>query len=371
MARDALNGFRALALFQIEDLQKEVPGGSEVTGSNGDVIEVHGSLPLNEPYLLLADKIDNKVFYEKIFWKYRIMLLDNLTLFLRIVEKRGMAAAGRDFGLSPATVSERLAALEGHYGARLLTRTTRSISLTDEGRELVTGARRILAEAEEVEARIRLGVERVSGSIHISATVDLGRNRIAPLLDEFMQMHRDISIDLTLNDGYVDLVGQGIDLALRYGSLPDSTLRTKTVGDNHRIVCASPAYLKANGEPRHPDDLARHNCLLMRFGNEIDRDWRFSVDGKERIVPVSGNRIANDGDLVRAWCRAGYGIALKSAWDVRDDLHSGALVPVIKDFAAPPTALQIVYPAGAVQPRRIRLLIDHLSRWFADNQAAP
>ncbi|MEH6630757.1 MAG: LysR family transcriptional regulator [Halopseudomonas aestusnigri] len=296
------------------------------------------------------------------------MDLANLTLFLRIVEKGGMAAAGRDFGLSPASVSERLAALETYYGARLLTRTTRSISLTDEGQELVSGARRILAEADEVQSRIKLGVEKVSGTIHISAPIDLGYNRISPLLDEFMRQHPEVSIDLSLNDGYVDLVGQGLDLALRFGALADSTLRARKLGSNRRLVCASPDYLKAHGMPQHPSDLEQHNCILMRFGAQVDQVWRFSVEGKERKHTVRGNRIANDGHLVRLWCRAGHGIALKTEWDIQDDLKSGVLVPILQDFAPTPTALQMVYPAGAIQPRRVRLVMDHLAKWFAANQ---
>lgn len=297
------------------------------------------------------------------------MNLDNLTLFLRIVAKGGLAAAGRDLGLSPASVSERLASLEAYYGARLLTRTTRSISLTDEGRELVAGARRILAEAEEVESRIKLGVEKISGSIHLSAPVDLGRNRIAPLLDTFMIAHPEVSIDLTLSDGYTDLAGEGLDLAIRFGELADSTLRSRKLGSNQRIVCASPEYLKANGTPQHPADLEHHNCVLMRFGGQADRQWRFFIDGREKRYSMRGNRIANDGELVRAWCREGHGLALKSIWDIQDDLKSGALVQILKAFTPPSTALQIVYPAGAMQQRRVRLVIDHLVAWFSRNGA--
>lgn len=295
------------------------------------------------------------------------MNLDNLTLFLRIVEKEGMAAAGRELGLSPATVSERLTALETYYGARLLTRTTRSVSLTDEGRLLVKGARRILAEAEELETHIKLGVEKISGTIRISAPVDLGRNRIAPLLDQFLERHPDIKIDLVLNDGYIDLVAQGIDLALRFGALSESTLRSKTLGTNRRIVCASPAYLETFGTPKHPDDLAKHNCILMRFGNTIDNAWEFSIDGQAIIQRVQGNRIVNDGDLVRAWCCAGYGIAYKSSWDVYEHLNSGAVVEILKEYAPAPSSIQLVYPSGATQPRRIRLLIDELTTWCTNN----
>lgn len=294
------------------------------------------------------------------------MLLDNLSLFLRIVEKGGLAAAGREFGLAPATVTERLAALEAHYGARLLTRTTRSISLTDEGRELVNGARRILAEAEEIEARIKLGVEKISGAIRISAPIDLGRNHLVPLLDAFMDEHREISIDLALNDGNVDIVGQGIDLALRYGDLADSSMKSKKLRGNRRLVCASPVYLKQNGMPKHPDDLEYHNCIIMRFGTQTFQDWSFEVEGKHRTCRVKGNRIANDGDLVRHWCLRGHGIALKSEWDVKADLKTGRLVSVLEDFAPQPNSLQMVYPSGAVQPRRVRALMGYLSQIFLE-----
>ena len=294
------------------------------------------------------------------------MLLDNLNLFLRIVEKGGMAAAGRELGLSPASVSERLAALEAYYGASLLTRTTRSISLTDEGKELVVGARRILAEAEEVQSRIKIGVEKISGSIHISAPVDLGRNMIVPMLNKFMEDHAEISIDLTLNDGYVDLVGQGIDLAIRYGDLADSTLRSKKIGDNRRIVCASPDYLESNGTPQHPEDLQHHDCILMRFGSQINREWSFVINGKEQRCPLRCNRMTNDGSLVREWCLGGHGIARKSEWDIHADLKSGDLVPILEDFAPPSNSLQMVYPAGPVQPRRVRLLMECLVDGFSD-----
>lgn len=288
------------------------------------------------------------------------MLIENLKLFLLIVDKGGLAAAGREMGLSPATVTDRLATLERHYKARLLTRTTRSISLTDEGRDLMTGARRILAEVEEVETQIRSGVEKISGTIHISAPSDLGRNRIVPLLDQFMSKNSEISIDLTLADGYLDIVGKGIDLALRYGELPDSTMKAIKIGSNRRIVCATPEYLKINGIPNHPYDLKHHNCLLMRFGGITDQDWVFSIDNKDKAYRVSGNRIADDGAQIRQWCLNGYGIALKSIWDVQSDLVAGRLTKVLEEFAPEPNALQIVYPAGVIQPRRVRALMEFL-----------
>lgn len=172
------------------------------------------------------------------------MLLENLALFLLIVEKGGLSAAGREIGLSPTSVSERIGALEKHYGATLLTRTTRSISLTDEGRMLVDGARRILADAEDIESNIKLGTERISGLIRLSAPVDLGRNRIVPILDQFLEDNPSVSLDLNLTDGFLDLAGQGIDFAIRYGALSDSTLRVRKLSEGRRVVCASPALSK-------------------------------------------------------------------------------------------------------------------------------
>jgi DNA-binding transcriptional LysR family regulator len=293
-----------------------------------------------------------------------MMILDNLALFLRIVEKGGLAVAGRELGLSAASVSERLVALEKYYGAALLHRTTRAISLTDEGRLLVEGARRLLAEADELETLIRLGVEKISGPIRLSAPIDLGRTYLVPVLDAFLAEHPDVSIDLNLTDGYVDLVAQGQDLAIRYGELADSTLRVKRLGNNRRVVCASPAYLRDKGLPQHPDELARHECILMRFGMTIDRDWPFLINGEARRVIVRGHRIANDGGLVRDWCRNGYGIARKSIWDIEADLKAGTLVELLQEFSAGSTGLQIVYPATQDQPKRVRLLIERIAKAF-------
>ncbi|EYR83883.1 LysR family transcriptional regulator [Shinella sp. 838] len=298
------------------------------------------------------------------------MLLENLSLFLRIVEKGGLAVAGREVGLSPATVSERLASLEAYYGAALLTRTTRAISLTEEGRALVEGARRLLAEAEELESRVRRGANVISGPVRLSAPEDLGRHLLVPVIDAFLAEHPAVTVDLNLTDGNVDIVGQGMDFAIRHGMLADSSLRAKSLGENRRVVCAAPAYLAAHGTPVHPDELAAHDCIVMRFGQNIDRDWPFLIDGVIRKVTVHGRRVVNDGGLVRQWCREGRGIALKSIRDVADDLATGALVELLEDFSAGGTALQIVYPPSAVQPRRVRMLIDRIAATLSKGRGA-
>lgn len=296
-------------------------------------------------------------------------MLDGLKLFLTILEKGGLSAAGRELGLSPASVSERLAALEAYYGVALLTRTTRSLRVTEEGRLLAEGARRLLAEAEELESRIRLGVDKLSGPVRLSAPVDLGQHRIVPLLDRFLEAHPDVSVDLDLTDGVVDLVSQGMDFAVRYGALPDSGLKSRPLGQNRRVVCASPAYLQAHGTPQHPDDLIHHDCIVMRFGLHSDRAWTFHVNGQPHTVTVTGRRVANNGNLVREWCLSGHGLCRKSVWDVQADLDSGRLVEVLPDFAGEQSAVQIVYAATRVQPRRVRALMDLIAQAFAPDQA--
>ncbi len=291
--------------------------------------------------------------------------LDNLQLFVQIVEKGGLAVAGREFGLSPATVSERLAALEGHYHARLLNRTTRSISLTEAGQMLFDGARDLISEANELQSRIRLGVEQLSGLIRLSAPMDLGRTHIVPLVDKFMHNHPDIRVDLTLTDGQVDLVAQGLDLAVRLGTLADSSLISRKLGNNYRQPVAADSYLKRYGMPSKPQDLDKHNCLVMRFGSTIDNEWPFQINGRTVHIPVFGNRIVNDGSLVREWCCQGLGIAFKSEWDVAADIKAGVLVTLLNDFVAKPSSVQVVYPSARSLPNRTRKLINFFSAEFA------
>ena len=285
-------------------------------------------------------------------------MLDNLALFLAIVEKGGLSAAGREQGLSPSTVSERLTALERHYGVALLTRTTRSISLTEAGRLLVEEGRSLLADADDLQRRIQLSSQEMAGPIRLSAPLDLGSTRLVPLLDQFMEMHPGITIDLHLTDGYVDLVAQGLDFAIRFGPLADSSLRTIYLGENPRIVCASPDYLQRRGIPRHPDELQQHDCLVMRFGTTVACNWEFAVDGTPYRVKVTGQRVTNNGLLVRQWSLQGLGLCFKSQWDVQDDLAKGALLEVLAPFSAISTRLQLVYPSSRNQPRRVRTLLN-------------
>ncbi|ERS87148.1 hypothetical protein Q667_01805 [Marinobacter sp. C1S70] len=289
------------------------------------------------------------------------MLIDNIRLFLTIAEKGSLVAAGREVGLSASTVSERLAALEAHYGVVLFNRTTRSLSLTEEGRTLLSGAKEVLAEIDDLDTRIRHGAETLSGPIRISAPIGLGRSFVSDVISTFTTEHPAISVDLHLSDGYVDIVGQGFDLALRFGTLTDSTLRARNLGHHRRIVCASPAYIAAHGAPQEPADLIRHNCLVMRFGAIPDNVWRFGTEKSPMSVTVRGNKTVNDGSLVRRWALDGLGIALKSELEVGPDIESGRLVPLLQEYSPLPTPLQMMFPPGRSQSRRVRALAETLT----------
>ena len=289
------------------------------------------------------------------------MLLDNIALFLQIVEKGSLVAAGREAGLSPTTVSERLATLESHFGVVLLNRTTRALNLTEEGRTLVEGAKQVLGDVQDLESRSRLGAETLSGTIRVSAPSDLGRTLVSTEIHRFLAAHPAIAIELLLSDGYVDVVGQGFDIALRFGPVTDSSLRVRPLGPQQRVVCAAPSYLDARGAPDQPEDLKSHNCLVMRFGSSLDNVWRFGEAATQQAVTVRGDRVANDGALVRQWCLAGHGVMLKSALDVAADLRSGALVQLLARYAPPPTPLQMLFPPSRAQPKRVRALADQLA----------
>ena len=288
------------------------------------------------------------------------MLLDNLALFLLIVEKGSLTAAGREAGLSPTTVSERLTTLEAHFGVVLLNRTTRAISLTEEGRALVDGAKEVLDGMADLETRIRLGAQTLTGLIRISTPSDPGRTVVSDAISSFLDQHPEVRIELILSDGYVDIVGEGIDLALRFGPTEDSTLRVKGLGTNRQVLCAAPSYIDIHGAPTVPADLKKHNCLVRRYGQKLDNVWHFSRDAKKQVVTVSGDRVANDGALVRQWGLKGYGVIHKLELDVLPDIRAGRLIELLPDYALPPMPYQILFPPARAQPRRVREFAEYL-----------
>ena len=290
------------------------------------------------------------------------MNLEHLRLFQRIVELGSLAAAARETGLSSTTVSERLAALEEHFKVALLNRTTRSISLTDAGRTLLDGIEPLLEDSALLEAKIRHGVETLSGLIRISAPSDIGRSWLAGQLSAFQSRHPQVQLELNLSDRPIDIVGEGFDIALRHGIVADSSMRVKRLTDGARFVCAAPAYLTQHGAPYTPTDLAQHTCLLMRYGDMLDNPWTIGKGTTTQTVVVKGNRISTDGHQVKLWCSAGAGIALKAEFDVAEELNSGRLVRLFESYEPQAAPLQLLFPPNRRQPTRVKSLSDFLAQ---------
>jgi DNA-binding transcriptional LysR family regulator len=291
--------------------------------------------------------------------------IDNMELFVCVVKVGGLAAAGRQIGLSPASMTARINALEQHYNTRLLNRTTRKISLTDAGQRFYEACLRVLAEIESAESLLQHDNKTLSGRLRLTAPSDFGRQYVAPALSDFVKLHPNVTPYLYLTDGIVNLVENGYDLGIRYGNLPDSNLIVRSLADNHRVLVASAVYLEKQGIPNHPKDLEQHRCLVMeRFGEPLN-EWQFLFDEGRQTIKVTPAFISNDGAIIRYWALAGRGIAYKSIWDVQRDIEMGHLQTVLNDFVLgfqdsdnEKTGLQLVYPSRQYVPRQVAGFID-------------
>lgn len=289
------------------------------------------------------------------------MDLDDLALFVRAVAAGNLSAAGRELGLSPAVASKRIAALENRIGARLLHRTTRAVTTTEEGLAFHAHAQRILAEMEEALAAVRPDGEP-RGHLRLTVPASFGRMHISPLVPEFLLAHPGLTMDLHMSDSLVDIVEDGFDLAIRVTAPKDSTLVARRLAPNRRIVCAAPSYLARRGTPRTPDDLARHDCLV---NNDL-HVWDFEgPDGSRRSVRVSGPLKTNHAEVLRDAVVGGLGIARKSTWDLADHLAKGDLVPLLPEWSiASDVAVWAVYPTARFVPPKVRAFVAFLhDRW--------
>lgn len=287
-----------------------------------------------------------------------------ISTFVDVVARGSLSAAARAEGIAPAMVGRRLDALEERLGVKLLQRTTRKIALTNEGTAFLEDCQRILAELAEAEAAVSERSAHATGHLMISAPAGFGRQHVAPLMPSFLAEHRDLTLTLNLNDRVVDLIGEGIDVAIRIADLSDSNLIGVKLADNKRVVVASPAYLKRHGTPRSLDDLARHNCLAISSEGS-QRGWTFRHNGKNVTIKVPGNMVCNDGAVLHDWAMAGRGLAWRSMWEVGTAIDSGKLATVLDEFAAPGNDIYAVFAQRRHLPLRIRALVDFLRRTYA------
>jgi DNA-binding transcriptional LysR family regulator len=287
-----------------------------------------------------------------------------ISTFVEVVARGSLSAAARAEGIAPAMIGRRLDALEARLGVKLLQRTTRKLALTDEGASFLDDCQRILAELEEAETAVSERSARATGNLLVSAPAGFGRQHVAPLLPSFLAEHRDLSVNLNLNDRVVDVVGEGVDVAIRIASLEDSNLVGVKLADNHRVVVATPAYLKRHGTPLTLAELAKHNCLAISSEGS-QRGWTFRDNGKIVTVRAGGNMVCNDGAVLHDWALAGKGLAWRSMWEVAAQIEDGRLCTVLDQYAAPGNDIYAVFAQRRHLPLRIRAFVDFLRRAYA------
>ena len=290
--------------------------------------------------------------------------LKQLETFVAVATRGSLTAAAQVEGVAPAIIGRRIDALEARLGVKLLLRTTRRISLTDEGSAFLEDCQRLLAELQNAEASVSAGGVKASGHLRITAPAGFGRRHIAPLIPGFLDQHPEVSLSLDLTDRLVDLVNEGYDCAVRVGDLADSSLVSLRLADNRRVCVAAPSYLQRHGTPATPADLARHQCLAYSSVSSQPRGWMFQADGETMHVRVTGRMDCTDGAVLHQWCLEGRGIAWRSLWEVGMSLQDGKLVAILEDFAAPPNGIFAVFTQRKHQPLRLRLWLDYLKLNF-------
>jgi DNA-binding transcriptional LysR family regulator len=283
-----------------------------------------------------------------------------LRTFVRIVATGSLSAASREMGVALSVVSKRLATLERRTEARLVARNTRRLGLTDEGQGLYEHAQRILAEVDEAEAALTHGRAHPSGFLRVSAPVSLGRVLVSPVCRDLVRAHPKLSIELNLSDRLVDLIDQGIDVAVRIGEPKDSGLTMRKLLDNYRIIVAAPDYLDRHGTLRSPAELQHCECLSYR-GAGIR--WRLvGPAGQTTEIRANSRLRCDNGEVAYDWALAGCGLVMKSWVDVASDLSAGRLVRVLPEWRSEPAPVCALFPSGRQLPTRVHLFLESISK---------
>lgn len=299
------------------------------------------------------------------------MAIDDYDLYARIVRAGSLSAAARDAGLSPAMVSKRLARLEERLGAQLVNRTTRRLATTPAGQAFYEDVRAILAATAAAEGRVAGLTAAPNGPLHVSAPTSFGRLHIAPLLPAFLDAHPGITVTLDLADEYVDLLSARIDVAIRITARIDRSLSGERLAANRRVLCAAPAYLAARGAPRSIEVLAGHRLLgattQTAWRLERVRAGRAGGQPERRTLPIHSAVRTNSSEVVRELAIAGYGIALRSTWDVAQEFRRGELVRVLEDWeGARDVSIYALHPRGIRTAAAARAFITHLKSAYGN-----
>jgi DNA-binding transcriptional LysR family regulator len=289
--------------------------------------------------------------------------LDNLTVFVRVIELGNLSAAGRDLRVSPAVASNRIKELEKHLGVRLFNRTTRQLMPTEQGSAFYEGAKRVLEAIAEAEAAVSALSGQPRGSIRVTAPLGLGRRFIASGIPAFHDRYPQIEVRLRLSDHNVDLMKEGIDVAFRLGLLEDSSLRMRGIMECERVLAASPKYLAARGEPAEPQQLIDdgHDCLMLRYPGVREYFWTLRTSTGPAKFEVRGPFDTDDGDVITGWAMEGRGIINKPRFEIEPFIRDQRLKVILADTPPVPVQLAAVYPHKKLQDPKVRLLLDFMA----------
>jgi DNA-binding transcriptional LysR family regulator len=283
--------------------------------------------------------------------------LEAMSVFAAVAEAQGFSAASRRLGMPLATVSRKVSELEQSLGVQLLARSTRRVSLTDTGRQYFEACRRILDDVSEAE-RAAVGEYRAPrGELILTTPIVFGRLHIVPVVTEFLDAYREVHVRMMLVDRVVDLIDEHIDLALRIGELPDSSLIAVRLGTIGRVVCASPAYLAAHGVPAHPEELAGHDAVTFA-GLSSPKEWSFRVGGATQRFPVRSRLTVNTAEAALDAVMAGAGLTRVMSYQAAAAVRDGRVVMVLRDYAPEPNPISLVYPSGRLVPLKLRAFLD-------------
>ncbi|PXK92749.1 LysR family transcriptional regulator [Klebsiella variicola] len=300
--------------------------------------------------------------------------LEDMALLVAVAEAGGLSAAGRRLSLSPATMTARLKAMEERYQTRLFHRSTRAITLTRAGEDFYHAARRVLEEARHAESLLTQKEGVLSGNIRLSAPSDFGRQYLSPAIVDFSRRHPEVTFSVFLGERVEDLVANRLDMSIRVGNLPDSSLAIRHIRPNHRVLVASEAYLATHGTPASLDELHHHRCLALERHGVVMNEWRFEAAGKERVVRVTPAMVCDDGALLRQWALSGAGIAGKSWWDVKRDVEEGRLQVLFAErftgfspLDRKEVGLQFVFPQRKLQPPQVSAFMTFFIDWLGES----
>ena len=294
------------------------------------------------------------------------MLFDDLTVVLKVAKFRSITAAATHMNIRTATASAAVKRVEQSLGAELFVRTTRSLRLSSAGERFLPTCEQAMLMLTNAKQNLKGDTGIIEGELRLGLSSDLGRNVVAPWLDDFMDEHDKVSVKLNLNDSNIDFYRDPIDLALRYGSPDDANVYGFKICDVPRLLVASPSYIARHGAPENLEDLQLHNGLFYQLHDKVYNEWELLHQGKPLKIKMQGNRTANDGEMVRRWAVAGKGVAVKSGLDICDDITNGRLITLLPDYQPKPTQLWLICPSRQSITPAVRLLRDMLKTRCAE-----